>query len=217
MDSKQSLNKVFSVLQMGKFQKSGQKVKKSELHRAAKYGCIKTVKALIANGADANLVYEDIKKKIKLTPLELAVLGGHVEVVDYLLNVTSNANLNGLFIMACKNGDMEMVDFLEIKLEMRTEVKKEDKTVNDESLYSQLLEANNKIFKLSCQATIQSLEIKSLKRENANLKGENANLKGDYSELEKFLLKSQTNLFHRTAECTIHNLDSLNKTTKMEL
>ena len=112
--------------------------------------------------------------------------------------------------MACKNGDMEMVDFLETKLEMRTEVKKEDKTVNDESLYSQLLEANNKIFKLSCQATIQSLEIKSLKRENANLKG-------DYYELEKFLLKSQTNLFHRTAELCIHNLDTLNKKTTLEM
>ena len=210
MDSKQSLNKVFSALKMGKFQKNGQKVKKSALHRAAKYGCIKTVKALIANGANANLVYEDINKKIKLTPLELAVLGGHVEVVDYLINVTSNANLNGLFIMACKNGDTEMVDFLETKLEMRTEVKREDKTLNDESLYSKLLEANNRIFKLSCQATIQNLEIKSLKRENAMLRGDN-------SELEKFLFKSQKNLFHRTTELCIHNLDSHNKEATLEM
>ena len=195
---------------MVKFQKSGQKVKKSELHKAAKNGCIETVKALIENGADANLVYEDIYKKIKLIPLELAVLGGHVEVVDYLINVTSNANLNGLFIMACKNGDTEMVDFLETKLEMRTEVKREDKTLNDESLYSKLLEANNKIFKLSCQATIQSLEIKSLKRENAMLRGDN-------SELEKFLFKSQKNLFHRTTELCIHNLDSHNKEATLEM
>ena len=210
MDSKHSLKKVFSVFQLGKLQNGGHKVKKSELHRASKYGCLETVKTLVENGADANLLHEHFKTKTKLTPLELAVLGGHVEVVEYLIKVTSNADIKSLIVMACKNGNIEMVEFLTTKLEVQTvEEKQEDTTPNGEMKYlrRELLEAHKKIFKLSCQVTIQSLDIKRMN-----------NRVTECLELEKEFIKSQKELFYRTTELCIKNLDSHDdEKTKMEM
>ena len=47
-------------------------MKKSALHKVAKYGRLEVVKDLIENGANPNLEYENRKKKSKYIPLELA-------------------------------------------------------------------------------------------------------------------------------------------------
>ena len=87
-------------------------MKKSALHKVAKYGRLEVVKDLIENGANPNLEYENRTKNSKYTPLELAILGGHLGVVEYLIDIRTNVHFYILFNMASQKGNMEIVEIV---------------------------------------------------------------------------------------------------------
>ena len=184
-----SLKKMFNFSLFGKFLNGRLRVKKSKLHEAAMNGCLEAVEKLIENGADANLLYKHKKEKTLFTSLELAVLGGHVKVVEYLSEVTSNVSLISLIALASKNDKLEIVEYLTTKLELKAEFEQKKKMEfdNEKDLRSEILRAYKQIFILSCETATQDLEIKRLKREGTILKYNNSEWKKVILETEKEL------------------------------
>ena len=180
MESKITLKNFFQALR-----KNNNQVKKSDLHRAAKCGNLEKIKSLIENGANANLAHEDVKKQTKFKPLDLAVLGGHIDAVEYLINVTSNVDLNSLLNLA--DGNYIMKKFLKFKLELQIDLTHEctNPMVEKKDHCCELSKAFEEIYQLSCQTTIQDLEIRKLKREKEMLKCKNQDLKKIIQEIEQ--------------------------------
>ena len=195
MESKNTLKNFFKSLL-----KDGKKVKKSDLHRAAKYGCLEKIKSLIANGANANLPNEDVKKQTKFKPLDLAVLGGHIDAVEYLINVTSNVDLNSLLTLA--DGNYIMKKFLKFKLELQIDHSQEctKPMVEKKDHCCELSKAFEEIYQLSCQTTIQDLEIRKLTREKEMLKCKNEDLKKFIQEIEEMLNSPTSELWMEDLE-----------------
>jgi len=59
----------------------------ADIHKAAKKGSLKKVKAFLANGEKV-----DVKDKHGLTPLYLAAVGGHKDVCEYLISQGADVN-----------------------------------------------------------------------------------------------------------------------------
>lgn len=90
------------------------------LHRAVEKGNISLVKFIISKGVDANQRSEKIieeKMHSYSTPLHLAAIGAHREVIDYLLSNGANPNLHDHIgytplHFAAMNGDEETIRLL---------------------------------------------------------------------------------------------------------
>ena len=178
MNSKFSLKKVFRLFNLG-----GCKGNTSVHHKAAKCSCLKNVKKIIEKGGCQNKMHEDIKKKTKLTPLELAVIGDNIKIVECLINSTSDVDYESLLNLAWKDGNMEILEFLNSKMKSQTEVEKEVEIPNGRCLRTELLEAFEKIEKLSYEVMVQELEKRRLKSDAVLLKNDAVLLKNNAADI----------------------------------
>ena len=186
MNSKYSLKKVFHLFNLG-----GCKGNTSVHHKAAKCSCLKIVKKILEKGGCQNKMHEDIKKKTKLTPLELAVIGDNIKIVECLINSTSDVDFESLLNLAWKDGNMEMIEFLNLKMKSQTDVEKEVKIPNGRCLRTELLEAFEKIEKLSYEVMVQELEKRRLKSDAVLLKNNAADIREGIYELKKLTVEAE--------------------------